>query len=521
MSIELNPEDLRQIEAHGVPAAEARRQLSLYRRPPNYTQLVRPCTPGDGIVVWSDAEASRLRAVWNTAVRDRKAVKLVPASGAASRMFKTPMQWLSESQPVARDRVRREASAGDKRAVELEELLAGLPTMALWDDLASVMRRDGVDATAALQGGDVRVVLQYLLTSRGLGCAELPKALLPFHRYEHERRTPIEEHLVEAAHYVRDGSGTCRVHFTVSEEHLSRCRDLAARAAESFGKRFGVRYEIGFSLQKPSTDALAVDPAGNPFRQSSGRLLLRPAGHGALLENLGDLDADVVFLKNIDNVVPERLQGEIYDWKRALAGLLVDVQQGAFGHAEALETRGDEASVRAARTFLADVLGVRTPLLDDAVALADRRATTIGLLDRPLRVCGMVLNRGEAGGGPFWVAGEKGESKQIVETAQIDPSSSSQQALVKTAPHFNPVDVVCGLRDRHGKAYDLRRFIDENAYLVVEKSHEGRPLRSIERPGLWNGAMAGWNTIFVEVPLATFAPVKTVNDLLRPEHRAD
>jgi hypothetical protein len=502
-----------------VPADEARRQLSLYDRPLRYARLLRPCTPGDGLVVLDAAGAARLRALWSDAVAACVAVKLVPASGAASRMFKTPLQWLAEPQPLSRARVRARASGGDTRATELEELLAGLPSMALWGDLARVMRRDGLDAAAVLEGADVRVLLDYLLGERGLGCADLPKALLPFHRYDGAHLTPIEEHLVEAAHYVRDASATCRVHFTVSEEHRERCRALAAHAAETLGRRFGVRYEIGFSVQKPSTDALAVDADGRPFRLSDGQLLLRPAGHGALLDNLADLDADVVFLKNIDNVVPTRLQGEIYDWKRVLAGMLVETQRSAFAHVEALEREGSETDVRRAMQFLADVLGVRRAAGQHG-SVGERRRLALALLDRPLRVCGMVPNRGEAGGGPFWVDGADGETKQIVEPPQVDPSSSEQQALLRSAPHFNPVDLVCGLRDRRGRAYDLRRFVDESAYLVVEKSHEGRPLRSIERPGLWNGSMAGWNTIFVEVPLATFAPVKTVNDLLRPAHQA-
>jgi hypothetical protein len=510
--------DRRQIESHGLSVEEVARQLGRYAHPPTYTRLARPCVPGDGIRKLEPAEAERLRAGYDRAVLDRKAVKFVPASGAATRMFKTALQWLDSSAPVSSDSLRRKAAAGERAAAELETLLEGLPDMALWEALAAAMRRDGHDPLAALRGADIRVVLDHLLTRRGLGCAELPKALLPFHRYDGEVRTPLEEHLVEAAQYVRDGMSRCRLHFTVSAEHLEACTELVQRASMKYGRRFGVTYEVGFSLQKPSTDTVAVDDELRPFRDSDGRLLLRPAGHGALIENLAELDADVVFIKNIDNVVPDRLKETVHAWKRTLGGLLIELQSGVFAHLEALETAGDERAVGDAIGFLESELGAPVASLL-AVTPEERRRRVVEILDRPLRVCGMVLNRGEPGGGPFWAGDRDQETKQIVEPPQVDPRSAEQQELLRSATHFSPVDLVCSLRDRRGDRYDLRRYVDQDACLIVEKSHGGRPLRSLECPGLWNGGMAHWNTTFVEVPLETFAPVKTINDLLRPEHR--
>ena len=514
----LTDADHEQLAAHGLSVANVTPQLEAYRRPPNYTRLLRPCTAGEGIQVLDEREAERLRGVHDAAIGALTAVKFVPASGAATRMFKTALQWLNRGRPLPRSEVRT-AAAGDKSAAELETLLAGLPDLALWPALAECLGTRGVDPAAVLEGDDVRVVLDAMLTRRGLACAELPKALLPFHRYGDEIRTPIDEHFVEAAHYVRDARGICRLHFTVSEEHMDACRDRAERAALLYGKRFGVAYEVGFSVQQSSTDALAVDLEGTPFRDADGRLLLRPAGHGALLVNLAALDADVAFLKNIDNVVPDSRTAVVHAWKRTLGGLLVELRRTAFAHVDALEKSSATESVEHAIAFLRDELGVDVHALVDA-SPEKRRARAIALLDRPMRVCGIVPNTGEAGGGPFWVEDAEGTSKQIVESAQVDAGSASQQAMFRTSTHFSPVDIVCALRDRQGRPYDLARYVDENAYLIVEKSHEGRPLRSIERPGLWNGSMARWNTVFVEVPLATFAPVKTINDLLRAEHRS-
>jgi hypothetical protein len=304
--------------------------------------------------------------------------------------------------------------------------------------------------------------------------ASTPKGLLPFHRYREDSRTAFEEHLFEAAGTVRDAAGVCRVHFTVSPEHRRAFEAKLAEVRPRVERATGARFDVSFSEQAPSTDTIAGGADGGPFRTASGALLFRPGGHGALLKNLGDVaraGGDVVLVKNIDNVVPAARRGPTLLWKRLFAGLLVRLERE-------------------------------------------------GRRERPIRVCGVVRNEGEPGGGPFWVAGPGGESLQIVESAQVDLKDAGQARIWSSATHFNPVDLACSLRDASGRPHDLSHFVDENAVFIAEKTHEGRPLKALERPGLWNGAMAFWETVFVEVPRETFAPVKTVLDLLRPEHRA-
>jgi hypothetical protein len=330
-----------------------------------------------------------------------------------------------------------------------------------------------------------------------------------------ETRTAFEEHLAEEVP---------RLHFTVSPQHEGRFVRLLEEVRPRLEPRCGHRFDVTFSHQSPATDTLAVDLENRPFRQNDGTLLFRPGGHGSLIANLqalADQGWDVVLLKNIDNVVPDSRKTVGLLWKKLLAGALVHLQQRIFRCLERLEAGPapldllDEID-----KLLADDLLRQVPLEDALAGSEARRKMLIHLLDRPLRVCGVVRNHGEPGGGPFWVELPTGEiTLQIVETSQIDPQSPEQQQALRDSSHFNPVDLACALRDRHGRPYDLARFIDPAAVFIATKSHEGRPLKALERPGLWNGAMAGWNTVFIEVPDETFAPVKTVLDLLRPEHQ--
>jgi hypothetical protein len=413
----------------------------------------------------------------------------------------------------SRAEAERLAIAGDASARFLLEFVGGLPRFAFTEALAESMRSHGLDLNAEIAAGRFEAVLDHLLTPTGLDYAGLPKALLLFHRYDRGARTALEEHLVEAAATVRDGDGRCRLHFTLSPEHESRFRSLLERVRPSYQGRFEARFEVGSSVQKPSTDTIAADEEGRPFRIADGRLLFRPGGHGALIENLADLGGDVVLIKNVDNVVPETRLETTRRWKRALTAHLVGLEARIHRHLEALEA--DAAALEAAERFARQELSIEV-----AGDRAARRQTLRRKLERPLRVCGVVRNTGEPGGGPFWVRDADGSlSLQIVEGAQIDSGSAAQRAIFAASTHFNPVDLVCSLRDRHGRSFDLRRFVDPQAVFLSRKSHEGRTLLALERPGLWNGAMADWITVFVEVPLATFNPVKTVNDLLRPEHQ--
>lgn len=483
-----SPADLRQMAEQGIDPAEALRQIELFRKPPPFARVLRACRVGDGIRTISKASEPWLLARFEEAARGGRIAKLVPASGAATRMFKELLADLNDG-------------AQGEPSAEVRTFLENLPRFAFYEDLAEA------------QTADRRTLLEYLLTEKGLDYAELPKGLLKFHRYPDGPRTPFEEHLVEAADVTRDAEGNCRLHFTVSPQHQERFDALLEKVRGRYEERYNCRFQVSFSHQRRSTDTIAVDPENRPFRQDDGTLLFRPGGHGALLDNLGSLAAlgwDLVLLKNIDNVVPDGRKPAVNGWKKALTGYLLALQERVFRALERLEA--DPAALEEAARLVEEELSRPIP------AGVDRRQFVLDALNRPLRVCGVVRNQGEPGGGPFWVEDACGQiSLQIVESSQIDPGM--RKDILAGSTHFNPVDIVCALRDRHGAPYDLHRFVDPTTVFISSKSHEGRPLKALERPGLWNGAMAGWNTVFVEVPDETFAPVKTVLDLLRPEHQ--
>lgn len=465
-------DDHRQLADHGITTEEAEWQVERLLDPPHYVQLVRPCTVGDGIERIPAEVAEDLKAAHATAARAGRFLKFVPASGAASRMFADLHYFHSgPGRTLSWPEIQSGARSGGQREEILATLIRQIRGFAFHDDLERVLRRSGVALDDLADAGAFAPILEALLGRDGLGSAGLPKGLLEFHRYEGRGRTAFEEHLVEAAGYVKDQAGLCRLHLTVSPEGRSRFEQLLHEVEAEHGRSCPARFEVGYSYQKPATDTVSVDSRGRLVRDEAGRLQLRPGGHGSLLENLGELRADLVFIKNIDNVQPDRAKALVIEWKRLLAGRLLELER------------------------------------------------SIGL-DRPIRVCGVVANTGEPGGGPFWVRAKDGsESVQIVESAQVDPADENQQAIWRSSTHFNPVDLVCALRDAKGEPHDLRRFVDRDAVIVTAKREAGREIKVLERPGLWNGAMAGWNTIFVEVPLLTFSPVKTVLDLLRPEHQ--
>jgi hypothetical protein len=509
---ELSPAQRAEAHAHGLTDLDISRQLELYASPPPPTRLLRPCVRGDGIRVVDAALAARMAERYRDTLGDRVPVGFVPASGAASRMFKAPLATFHSREPVTLVDLERSADARD-----VLELLRRLTSFGFYESLAALAAGVGIDLHRIGESDDVRRIVGLLVGSEGLDYGNVPKGLLPFHRYEDGVRTAFEEHLVEAAAYGRDAHGICRLHFTVSAEHANAFRALFDRVVASYEKRFGVRYEVTFSTQHSSTDALAVDADNRPFALADGSLLFRPGGHGSLIENLGEIlgaaAADLIFIKNIDNVVPDHLKADTLFWKKTLGILLLDIRAKVFATLDALDAR-EAGAIDRARALLGDELGI-------ALTAGSAEPDTLrDLLDRPLRVCGMVRNTGEPGGGPFWVRLDGRETLQIVETSQVDVKDPTQQRILRSATHFNPVDLVCSIRNRTGKPYDLDRFVDQEAVFIVEKTKDGRALKSLERPGLWNGAMARWNTVFVEVPATTFHPVKTVNALLTAAHQA-
>jgi hypothetical protein len=497
--------DRRRIAAEGLTAAEAERQMALFRRGVPPVRLNRPCRVGDGIVLFPEEEKARLLGAYDETVRTRRLMKFVPASGAATRMFR---EWYL-------------ALEGNTFSGESgERFLGDLRRYAFFTDLEEIVAAKGGDLQDLIGKRDVAAVLKRILGEEGLRYGLRPKALLKFHVYPDGCRTPLEEHLVEAALYARDAENVSRIHFTVSPDHESAVRELLSRAIREVERRLETVFSVGLSTQEPSTNTLAADPDLSPFRDGEGEMIFRPGGHGSLLANLGDLEADIVFLKNIDNCVPDRLKPETVLWKKLLAGCLTVLQEKAFSSLRLLEGGGgSEADLEQIAIFCRRELNLVLPDGFRDLPAGERRAFLFEKLNRPLRVCGMVKNEGEPGGGPFWVDDpETGTSLQIVEEFQIDRNSEVQRAAWASSTHFNPVDLVCGIRDYRGKRFDLTAFVDPETASISRKSEKGRELLALERPGLWNGSMAFWNTIFVEVPLATFNPVKTVSDLLRPQH---
>lgn len=512
--------DLEQLAAAGLLLGEALRQLALFENPPKYAKLARACTAGDGIRRLGRGEIEEDLAAFERARLANRLMKFVPASGAATRMFQSLLRFHGDDREWSLAEIEAGAAKGDVHCRELKRFLDHLDRFPFAGRLREGLAAAGLDFDGLRAEGRYRPILEELLAEEKIGYGNLPKGLILFHHHESGARTPFEQHLVESALYARNHDGVCRLHFTVSPEHEAGFREVLERARGPWEKEFGLRFDVGFSVQKSSTDTLAADENNRPFRDADGRLLLRPGGHGALIENLNDLHGDVVFIKNIDNVTPRQLVLEVYAWKKTLAGHLVRVQEKVFRLLDRLDAGGaDEALVGEGMRFLAESLSVLPPPGRE-LGPAEKREFLLRKLDRPIRVCGMVPNAGDPGGGPFWVVEpDDAVGLQIVESAQIDPNSPKDQAILRGSTHFNPVDLVCGLRDRHGRPYDLLRHVDESAVFISHKSKDAKPLKALERPGLWNGAMADWNTIFIEVPAETFSPVKRVTDLLKAEHQ--
>ncbi len=472
--------DLQQIAAHGLTVEAVNLQIENFRKGFPSLKVVSVASPNDGITVLTPEQAAAYAESYEHRDESVTVAKFVPASGAATRMFKELFEFVNE----------------DKRGKGIDTLLQNIEKFAFYPELKAVVA-DFTDEKAVVSA----------IIKQGLGYGSLPKGLVTFHAYENGSRKAVEEHLVEGALYGA-ADGVVRLHFTVSPEHEGAFRALLAERTAKYEQMFGVKYDISFSQQMSSTDTIAVNPDNTPFRTETGELLFRPAGHGALLANLNKIDAKVIFVKNIDNVTTDALRGDTVLYKKALAGLLLELQQQTFAALESLKS--GNADLAAVAEFVEKKLCVKLSAQYDA-ALLER------LLSRPIRVCGMVRNEGEPGGGPFWVANADGtQTLQIAESSQI---SAEDMHLMKEATHFNPVDLVCGVMRYDGTKYDLTKYTDPKTGFISSKSSGGRELRAQELPGLWNGAMADWSTIFVDVPITTFSPVKVVQDLLRPQHQ--
>lgn len=504
----LSQEDLKQISLRGITEEQVEHQLDEIKQGFPFLKIEAAASIGKGIMSPTENEMNKYLSTWDTYLTGcHKIVKFVPASGAASRMFKNLYSFLDADY--------------DKPTTEFEkEFFENIKKFAFKKELCNACKtNEGKCVTCLMDNGEYKKIVENLLEEKGLNYGHLPKGLLLFHSYEEGPRTPMEEHLVEAAMYAQS-EGQANVHFTVSHEHLELFKKKVAEKIDMYAEKFGVKYNISFSEQKANTDTIAANPDNTPFRNEDGSLLFRPGGHGALIENLNDIDADVIFIKNIDNVVPDRLKGETVKYKKLLAGILVDLQTRAFNYLKLLDTGNyTHAQLEEIIRFLQRDLCCRR---NDIKELEDAELVIYlhNKLNRPMRVCGMVKNVGEPGGGPFLCYNQDGTiSLQILESSQIDKSNEKYVQMFKEGTHFNPVDLVCATKDYKGNTFHLPDYVDKSTGFISSKSKNGRDLKALELPGLWNGAMSDWNTVFVEVPIETFNPVKTVNDLLREQHQ--
>lgn len=505
----LTQDDKALLSKKGISEEQIAAQLDCFKKGFPFLKLEAAASVGNGIVSPDACALKNYVQAWEDYKKEGHVImKFVPASGAASRMFKNLFEFLG--------------SDNDVPTTDFEKkFFAEIEHFAFFDDLnEACLKNTGKGIHQLIAANDYKSVVSNLLESAGLNYGSLPKGLLKFHKYEDGARTPLEEHLVEGALYASSEGDKVNVHFTVSSEHRALFEKLVTEKSAEYTRKYNVIYNVSFSEQKPSTDTVAADMENLPFRDEKGRLVFRPGGHGALIENLNDLNADIVFIKNIDNVVPDRLKADTVTYKQLIAGVLVTLQKKAFDYIRLIDSgKYTHQEIEEIIRFVQQDLCCRNPKIKD-LEDGDLVLYLKSKLNRPMRVCGMVKNVGEPGGGPFLAYNADGTvSLQILESSQIDMNDPEKKAMFEKGTHFNPVDLVCALRDYKGNNFDLLKYVDKATGFISYKSKNGKDLKALELPGLWNGSMSDWNTVFVEVPLTTFNPVKTVNDLLREQHQ--
>ncbi len=517
--------DKQQIESKGLTPQKVNRQIEIFENGLPFSNLMAAATPKDGILQLDQKTEQHYIDVFENYKNDVSILKFVPASGAATRMFKFLFAFLDDYDPKKES---INSYINNHKDSSLSMFFVGLEKFPFYDSVINKLKLEQPNYDELSTGEKRLKFVKAMLDQDELDYGNYPKGLLPFHEYKNQViSTAFEEHLFESALYSSEGKPT-ELHFTISEAHADKFDEEFKRIEEKVEKKTGSKFDISFSFQKQSTDTIAVTPKNKPFRNDDGSLLFRPSGHGALIENLNDLKADLIFIKNIDNVVVYKYKDEVAKYKKVLAGILLEVQKQAFIYLNLLDKgnlldlsadKAEEKLIEIAE-FLTREMNVKISPEFKKYAKKFQIEYLVEKLNRPIRVCGMVKNEGEPGGGPFWVKNENGNvSLQIVESAQINKKNKTQKKILKDSTHFNPVDIVCGIVDYKGKKFDLGNYLDEKAAFITAKTKAGKDLKALELPGLWNGSMANWNTIFVEVPLITFNPVKNVNDLLKATHQ--
>lgn len=520
--IALSTNDKQQLKRIGITEQQIEQQINIFKKGFAYSNLTAAATLEKGIIRFTDDEIESLVNQFDEDKEYYDIIKFVPASGAASRMFKSLYSFIDEykDKDIPDNFLKKDKIKPDS----VENFFLGIRHFAFFEDLRKDLAKKGKDIEEMLKNNELVEIAEDLLNPEGLSYGKLPKALLKFHNYDNYSRYAIEEHLVEAAQYstITSEKGViAQVHFTVSKEHLPLFQNTIDKLLPKYEKMFNVKYKITYSEQKPSTDTIAVDLNNKPFRDKNGELVFRPGGHGALIQNLNDLRKEIIFIKNIDNVVPDRLKETTIKYKKVLGGYLFRLQQQLFEYLLMLDEGGlEKEDINEIVGFAKDTLMIEIPEYFETYNAIEKIDFLYNKLNRPMRICGMVRNEGEPGGGPYFVKNQNDEtSLQIVEYSQMNHADEKQEEILKNATHFNPVDLVCATQNYKGNSFDLTDYIDHSTGFISQKSKDGKELKTLELPGLWNGAMADWITIFVDVPIITFNPVKTVNDLLRETHQ--
>ncbi|MGB7785577.1 MAG: DUF4301 family protein [Salinimicrobium sp.] len=512
----LSEKDLSQIEKKGINPAKVQEQIEIFKRGNVAVNVIEAATVRNGILQFSEEEKQRLISLYDGKRDELDILKFIPASGAATRMFKALYNFVRNYNP-------QEESVNDyverQNDPKLESFFTRMKDLPFYGEVQKQIHKNHPDFDGLTENKQQLILVRTMLEEEGLNLGEQPKGLVPFHRYEDSSATSFEEHLREAVDYAAS-KHKVRIHFTVSKEHHEKFEAEARRIKSKLEKETGVTFQISYSYQDPKTDTLAVTKENEPFRDEKGNMFFRPGGHGALINNLNHQDADLIFIKNIDNVVIPKNRQTLAENKKMLAGELLDLQEKTFSCLKKLEGEPTEEELAEMAEFLQKKLNSGLSINFEELQKGEKIEALKKQFNRPIRVCGMVKNEGEPGGGPFWVKHENGEiSLQIVESSQIDHDNYQQSKIAQEATHFNPVDVVCAFKNYKGEKFDLQQYVDKDTFFIANKTKDGKDLKALELPGLWNGAMAHWISIFVEVPVETFNPVKTVADLLKPTHQ--
>jgi hypothetical protein len=510
--------DLKQLKSKGLTVNQIESQIDIFKTGLQYIDLIRPALLGDGIKALSDDSIQTAIDLFDSKSKEYKLTKFVPASGAATRMFKELYEFMNNYTGSEEDYLKY---LSNRSSESIFYFFEHLYYFAFYYDLKDLIdEKYQLDIAKLLEKNEFPLILEALITEKGLNYGKMPKGLIKFHNYRDFSRTAVEEHMIEARHYAMDKDSVVKLHFTVPDDYMKEFKAHVAEVAHYHKEKYNTKFEINFSVQDPTTDTIAVDKENQPLRDEKGKIIFRPGGHGSLIKNLNQIQEDIVFIKNIDNIVPDRLKPESVKYKKVIGGLLLKYQEAIFKFLNQMDQPEiTDPQLAKIQKFIENDLCFVPNLTVAELSKSERIELFKSILNRPIRVCGMVINEGEPGGGPFFVKQSNGViSLQIVESSQMDINDAKVKKIIQKSSHFNPVDLVCSLKNYKGQKFDLAEFIDPDTAFISIKSKDGKEIKALEWPGLWNGAMSNWNTFFVEVPAVIFNPVKTVNDLLREEH---